>query len=154
MRSIIYGIMAVLIMAFFAGGVPNQDRYVIPLSNGTSVFPHNQKGGDSKPAFTVGTADRLMVIESKGDMYRVSDLKGEVGWVDKALVKVIRASEAVVFGEADVLGYLDNPTPVYIIDANNPVSNPLTLDRSFARELRENTDRMTLERIVGEEPPR
>jgi hypothetical protein len=51
-----------------------------------------------------------------------------------------------VFDDAEVIGYLDNPTPVYIIDADNPNADPIKLDRSFADALRENVDRETIER--------
>ena len=56
-----------------------------------------------------------MVLGSKGDEYKVSDGKGDVGWIDKASVKEVGPSETVTFGNADVYGYLDNPTPIYIL---------------------------------------
>lgn len=51
------------------------------------------------------------------------------------------------FEDAEVLGYLDNPTPVYIIDSDNINGDPIKLDRSFAEEIKENVDRETLERL-------
>jgi len=153
MRIFIYSIVALLLSSIVAGSVPYQDRFVIPVANGTAVFANNPKGSDEQPAFTAGIADRLMVLDAKGDAYRVSDLKGNFGWVDKGLVRMIHPSEQMVFGDASIQGYLDNPVPVYIMDADDPSGKPLTLERSFAAEMRENIDRMTVERIVGEDLP-
>jgi len=51
-----------------------------------------------------------------------------------------------VFDNAEVIGYLDNPTPVYIIDSDDPNADPINLDRSFKDALRENVDKETVER--------
>jgi len=147
-----YVVFAVLITSMIAGGAPGTDRYVIPLSNNTAVFANNPKAALESPSFTVGTADRLLVVETSDNAYKVSDLKGNVGWVEKKLVKVTGASESLVFGGADVQGYLDNPVPIYILDANNPGAKPVTLTRSFSEEMKENKDRMTFERTVSQDP--
>jgi hypothetical protein len=151
MRIIIYSVTALLICSVVAGSVPNQDRFVIPVANGTAVFANNPIGDGEQPAFTVGTSDRLMILDISGVAFKVSDLKGNVGWVNKTLVKVIHPNESIVFSDASIQGYLDNPVPVYILDANNPSEKPLTLARSFSEEMKENIDRMTLERIVGQD---
>jgi hypothetical protein len=62
----------------------------------------------------------------------------------------MKPSETLSFSGSDVNAYLDNPTPVYIIDADNVVGKTILIDRSFAGELRENIDRMTMERMVAE----
>ncbi len=151
MRTVIYGILLLLLISFITGSVPNEDRFVIPVENGTPVFLNNPRATDEQPVFAVGTTDRLMVLESKAEVYKVSDLKGNVGWVDKRSVSPIHPTVSMVFGDASIQGYLDNPVPVYILDANNPSAEPLKLERSFAAELKENVDRMTIERIVGED---
>ena len=73
---------------------------------------------------------------------------GETGWIEKRLVVTTSKSKTFVFDDAEVIGYLDNPTPVYIIDADNPNADPIKLDRSFADALRENVDKETVERQV------
>ena len=57
-------------------------------------------------------------------------------------------SKTFVFDNAEVIGYLDNPTPVYIIDIDDPNADPINLDRSFKDALRENVDKETVERQV------
>jgi hypothetical protein len=97
---------------------------------------------------TVGQSDRLTVIGKGKQTWKVKTPSGEVGWVEQRLVAIVGKSKTFVFDDAEVIGYLDNPTPVYIIDADNPNSDPIKLDRSFADALRENVDRETVERQV------
>jgi hypothetical protein len=54
----------------------------------------------------------------------------------------------MVFEGADVIGYLDNPTPVFIMDIDDPNADPITLDRSFKDALKVNVDRETMERVA------
>ena len=88
------------------------------------------------------------MLKETRNSYQV-EFSGKRGWVDKGSVVAVGKSKTFVFDNADVIGYLDNPTPVYIIDADDPNANPITLDRSFKDALRENVDRETVERQVG-----
>jgi tetratricopeptide (TPR) repeat protein len=47
-----------------------------------------------------------------------------------------RESRAFAFESAEVIGYLDNPTPVFIMDMNDPDADLITLDRSFSDNIR------------------
>jgi len=42
-----------------------------------------------------------------------------------------RAKKSMAFEAAEVMGYLDNPTPTYIVDIDDPNADPIFLDRSF-----------------------
>jgi hypothetical protein len=48
-----------------------------------------------------------------------------------------------VFDNAEVVGYLDNPTPVYILDSDDPNAERIYLDRSFKEALLDNVDQET-----------
>jgi hypothetical protein len=85
-------------------------------------------------------------LENGKQSFKVQKGDGTVGWIEKRLVQTTGKSKTFVFDDAEVIGYLDNPTPVYIIDADNPNADPIKLDRSFADALRENVDRETIER--------
>jgi hypothetical protein len=93
----------------------------------------------------VGVEDRLQVLEQDRNHYKVKSPDGQVGWVEKRLVATASGKQ-FMFDDAEVIGYLDNPTPVYIIDADAKDATPIKLDRSFAEALRENVDRETVER--------
>jgi hypothetical protein len=68
--------------------------------------------------------------------------------VEKRLVITIGKSKTFVFDNAEVMGYLDAPTPVYIIDSDDPNAERIYLDRSFKDALRDNVDKETIERQV------
>jgi len=44
-------------------------------------------------------------------------------------------TKSMAFEEAEVIGYLDNPTPTYIVDIDDPDADPVTLDRSFKENI-------------------
>ena len=147
--------VAVMVIAVVASAWSDspKDRYVVPLKDNVAVFENSAKAADGQPAFFVGTGDRLMIVGVKADRYKVLKTNGDIGWIDKSSVKEVRPGKVLMFGEADVLGYLDNPTPIYILDPADPFNNKIVLERSFARELQQNVDRITIDRIVGENPP-
>lgn len=154
MRILLYGLSVIVLSVASAWSVSRQDLYVIPVRNDVAVFANNPVNTGEKPAFLAGTDDWLMVLDTRGDLYKVSDMKGNIGWIGKTSVKQAASGETLTFGDARVLAYLDNPTPVYILDASNPLDKSILLDRSFSAEIRENVDRMTIERIVGESTAR
>lgn len=61
-----------------------------------------------------------------------------------------RRSRKFTFDDTEVQGYLDNPTPIYIMDTDDPNSEPITLDRSFREALKINIDRETIERTTNQ----
>ena len=121
-------------------------KYVQPKGNNVGVYKNNVRQVYEEPAFKVGIEDRLLILETKGDHYRVQSVDGGSGWVEKRLVASIGKSKTFVFDNAEVVGYLDNPTPVYILDSDDPNAERIYLDRSFKEALRDNTDKETTER--------
>jgi tetratricopeptide (TPR) repeat protein len=47
------------------------------------------------------------------------------------------AQKSMAFEAAEVMGYLDCPTPTYIIDIDDPNADPITLDRSFKDHIKQ-----------------
>jgi hypothetical protein len=139
-------VLFLTVAAGFAFAQKNAEKYVTPTANDVGVFKNEIREVYEKPIFTVGTNDRLLIISSGRNHYKVQKADGEIGWIEKRLVVTTGKSKTFVFDDAEVIGYLDNPTPVYIIDADNPNADPIKLDRSFADALRENVDRETVER--------
>jgi hypothetical protein len=139
-----------LVAAAVTAGVFAKDdqKFVTPTKDEVGVYKNDVREVYEKPIATVGMNDRLNILGASKQNYKVKTPGGEVGWVEKRLVVVTGKSKTFVFDDAEVIGYLDNPTPVYIIDADNPNADPIKLDRSFADALRENVDRETVERQV------
>lgn len=124
------------------------EKVVVPNSDGVGVYKNQIRQLYEQPVFTVGTSDRLQVLDTKGDFYKIKASNGEIGWVEKKVCVSTGKSKTFVFDNAEVVGYLDNPTPVYIMDTDDPNADPINLDRSFKDALRENVDKETVERQV------
>jgi hypothetical protein len=90
--------------------------------------------------------DRLIVIATKGNFYQVKTNAGVVGWVEKSRVVAMGKSKIFKFEGAEVIGYLDNPAPIYILDSDDPNAERIYLDRSFKDALRDNIDKEAIER--------
>jgi hypothetical protein len=146
MRLKFFSLIIISLMATLAFGQKDLKKYVTPTKDEVGVFKNEVRELYEKPSFVVGTSDRLLVLETGKQSYKVQKGDGTTGWVEKRLVVTTGKSKSFVFDDAEVIGYLDNPTPVYIIDADNPNADPIKLDRSFADALRENVDRETIER--------
>jgi hypothetical protein len=146
MRLKYVSFLIVALMVTIAFAQKDMKKYVTPTKEDVGVFKNEVRELYEKPLFTVGSNDRLLIIETGRQSFKVQKGDGGTGWVEKRLVITTGKSKSFVFDDAEVIGYLDNPTPVYIIDADNPNADPIKLDRSFADALRENVDRETIER--------
>jgi hypothetical protein len=120
-------------------------KYVTPKEE-TGLYKNETRQVYEEPIQTVGPNDRLTILDTKARHYKVKTAAGEEGWIEKRLVAATGKSKTFVFDNAEVIGYLDNPTPVYIIDTDDPNADPINLDRSFKDALRENVDKETIER--------
>jgi len=141
--------IAVFSMSVFA----QRERQMVPKKE-ARIFANEIREPYETPLFTATDKDFLTILETKRNHFRVSTQSGITGWVERNQLKDpprssnSSASARMVFEGADVIGYLDNPTPVYIIDMDDPNADPITLDRSFKDALRENVDRETMERVA------
>jgi hypothetical protein len=138
--------LSLILLFSFSALFAAERKYVQPTKDGTGVYKNEVRDVYEEPVFTVNTSDMLSVLEEKGRAYKVSGPNGQVGWVEKRLVVSVGKSKTFVFDNAEVIGYLDNPTPVYIIDTDDPNADPINLDRSFKDALKENVDKETVER--------
>jgi hypothetical protein len=139
-------IFLVFAMAATAVWAAETKKYVQPKEGEVGVYKNQVRQLYEQPVFKVGPDDRLLILDSKGDRYRVQNVDGQTGWVEKKLVVSIGKSKTFVFDNAEVVGYLDNPTPVYILDSDDPNAERIYLDRSFKDALKDNVDKETTER--------
>ncbi|MDD5673471.1 MAG: hypothetical protein PHC61_04870 [Chitinivibrionales bacterium] len=136
---LIIGICAIAVMA------QDKEKYVQPTKDGVGIFKNEIRELYETPLFNVGTNDRLLVIESKSKAYKIK-LGDKTGWVEKRLVASSGKNKTFVMSDQEVIGYLDNPTPVYIMEGMGPNEDPIKLERSFSDALKENVDKETVER--------
>jgi hypothetical protein len=141
-------VLVVVLMAIMAVAAGDNQKYVQAKEGTVGVYKNQTRQMYEEPLYKVGTSDRLQVLGAKGDFYQVKSADGQSGWVEKRLVVTIGKSKTFVFDNAEVMGYLDAPTPVYIIDSDDPNAERIYLDRSFKDALRDNVDKETIERQV------
>jgi hypothetical protein len=142
----LYRLFIILAMATAVFAASDNKKYVQPKEGNVGVYKNQIRQVYEQPILKVGTEDRLLILEAKGDHFKVQSVDGQTGWVEKRLVVSIGKSKTFVFDNAEVVGYLDNPTPVYILDSDDPNAERIYLDRSFKDALRDNTDKETTER--------
>jgi hypothetical protein len=141
-------VLVVVIIAIMTVAAGDNKKFVQPKEGTVGVYKNQTRQMYEEPVFKVGASDRLQVLGAKGDFYQVKNAEGQSGWVEKRLVQTIGKSKTFVFENAEVMGYLDAPTPVYIIDSDDPNAERIYLDRSFKDALRDNVDKETIERQV------
>ena len=139
-------VLIALQVAVFAAGKGSERPYVVPLGNSVPVYGERIRRGNETPMFRVNGKDRLAVLGESGVRYKISNGDGKTGWVDKKRVGHVKSGKRFVFNNTEVHGYLDDPSPVYIIDADGPENITLNLERSFHDALRENVDKYTVRR--------
>jgi len=144
MRAITVALLVLFVASTFTFAQRNP-KFVQPKKSNVGLYRNETRSVNETAILTVGVNDRLKVIGSSRDFYRVRTDDGNEGWIEKRLVAAA-SGKSFLFDDAEVIGYLDNPTPVYIIDADSKDATPIKLDRSFAEALKENIDRETVER--------
>ena len=65
---------------------------------------------------------------------------------DKNDVK--KPDTSYTFSDVEIIGYQDNPTPFYIMDADGGQNMIVDLDRNFQEALKHNTDKELILRIT------
>jgi hypothetical protein len=142
MKTQVIAGLAIVMFASFSWA----QKWVQPTQDGVGIYKNEVRQVYEQPVTTVGSSVRLEVLQAKKESYKVR-FDNQEGWVEKRLVAAVaKGAKSYTFDDAEVIGYLDNPTPVYILDANDQERDPIQLHRSFADALRENVDKETIER--------
>jgi hypothetical protein len=145
MRSIklvFIGIMLLAVTSF-----AQKTFYVSPTAD-VGIYANQTRQMNERALETVSKGAVLLVIDQKGNYYKVrTDSKIE-GWIEKRLAVRNDAKKAYTFDDVEIQGYLDNPTPIYITDVDDGSIAAIELDRSFADALKRNTDKEQVSRAI------
>jgi hypothetical protein len=118
----------------------------------TAVYANEIREAFESAIGSIGTSDIVTISEVRRNHFRIRTASGVEGFVEKKELNKASAAasknRAFAFEAAEVIGYLDNPTPVFILDMDDPNADPISLDRSFKDALKENVDKETMERLA------
>jgi hypothetical protein len=121
---------------------------VKPIKDRTKIFADIQGNKGDKVLFKVRLTNQLRILSDSDCCYKIIDMKGRVGWIEKNMCNVNSgASKSFHFEAADVKGYLENPTFFTIEGVRELEDAGISLDRSFKESLRDNVDKETVVRM-------
>ncbi len=143
MRLLTTTIFSILLFSSFVSAA--KPFYVLPNKEGVQVYKNEVRQMNEQAMEVVGKNDRLKVIETSRNNYKVKTDKGNIGWIEKRLASKTEGT-VETFEDVEVQGYLDNPTPLYITDMDQGQSAPVDIDRSFKDALKRNADKETISR--------
>lgn len=135
---------SIIVMAYFP-----KEKYVIPKKNRVKIYENRIRRLNESSIFEVNNSSRLRVLYEKKNSFKIQDEEGRIGWVGKRFVVSLKDPTLFKFDPADVIGYIDNPSPVGIFDATDPEETQIKLERSFKEQLKRNVDREMLQRVTN-----
>ncbi len=141
--------MVVIVVGTVLAADTAPERYAVPKGGGVPLYGHAERVAGEHPTTQVKSGRRLRIVGETPLRYRVRVSDELSGWVDKSEVTLLSSSMHVTFDAKTVQGWLERPRVVAIVDGSEPPQEGILLDRSFGDVLRDNTDRATVERMVG-----
>lgn len=96
---------------------------------------------------TAGFNEELRIVKDDGDAVLVKANCGQ-GWVGKSAVEYVAKAagdKSMTLEGVDVVGWLDNPSAIFVLDADAEEFDGVNLDRNFNEYLQHTMDRETME---------
>jgi hypothetical protein len=117
--------------------------------SGTPVFKSEQ---DDDKVVELGGGDEITILKQGKGRSLIKSSGNIKGWVDNSNIERVKISSGGSHNlkDVEVVGWLDNPSAVYILDNTNPDLNALPIDRNFNNEIVEKKDREEVERTYDE----
>lgn len=107
-----------------------------------SINITNSEGGGGDVC-TVPFGEEMSIISEKESHIMVSANCGK-GWVAKGAISYVApkaGDKSVSMDEVDIVGWLDNPSAVFVLDNNTEDVDGIELDRNFNEYLNHTVDR-------------
>ena len=117
--------------------------------SGTPVFKSEQ---DDDKVVELNGGDEITILK-QGKVRSMVKTSGSIkGWVENSNIERVKITSGGAHNlkDVEVVGWLDNPSAVYILDNTNPDLNALPIDRNFNNEIIEKKDREEVERTYDE----
>jgi hypothetical protein len=118
-------------------------------SGGAAVYKSEQ---DDDKTVDLNTGDEITLLKQGKSRSLVKTSQSIKGWVENGSIERVKITSGGSHNlkDVEVVGWLDNPSAVYILDNTNPDLNALPLDRNFMNEIVEKKDREEVERTYDE----
>ena len=136
-----------VIATVLQGTAASGSRIVIPVRDHVGIYRNETRKVFESPLFTVGTKDRLQVLEKGTRHCKIIDADKREGWIENRLCATAPGSRLLTFDPAIIDQYVDNKSAIIIFDGLPPEEDHIRLDRSFKEALGENIDRETVGRM-------
>ena len=105
-----------------------------------------EKGGGSVVC-TAGFNDEMAIVK-EGDTEVLVKASCGQGWVQKSQVECIVAAagdKSIKIGDVDVVGWIDNPSAVFVLEQDAADFESVNIDRDFKEYLQHTMDREQVE---------
>lgn len=135
MRKMLLVILAIAVASSFAASKKvKSKRGDVDLMGGK---------GDGKVVCTAGFNDELNIVKDEDTFVLVKGNCGQ-GWVEKSKIEYIAQVEgdkSMKLEGVDVVGWLDNPSAVFVLDMDAADFDGMNIDRDFRDYLQHTMDR-------------
>jgi hypothetical protein len=143
--------MALLAVGAYAASKTSMVE-VTRIKGGSTALFKTEGADEGEKVMDVGGGDEVTLLK-QGKARSMIKTSGNVkGWVNNSSIERVKVSSGGAHNlkDVEVVGWLDNPSAVYILDNTNPDVSALPLDRSFVSEINEKKDREEVERVYDE----
>ncbi len=125
---------------------------VTRIKGGSTGLYKSELADEADKIADVGGGDEVTLLKQGKSRSMIKTAGNVKGWVDNGSLEKVKVSSGGSHSlkDVEVVGWLDNPSAVYILDNTNPDVSALPIDRSFASEINEKKDREEVERAYDE----
>lgn len=139
MKKILFCVLALMIAVSFAA--PKK----VKSKRGDVDLTKDKNGG--AVVCTAGFNDEMAIVK-EGDTEVLVKASCGQGWVQKSQVEFIVAAagdKSIKIGDVDVVGWIDNPSAVFVLEQDAADFESVNIDRDFKEYLQHTMDREQVE---------
>lgn len=145
MRILLYVIT--LLSISYSIEMGNSTQFVMPLKKDIKVYSNKIRDLNEDFIFKMNIDNRYLIIESTDQYLKIKDYDGKTGWVERRLIKKVKASSGFIFGNKLVEGYEVTPAASLIWGDLTWKDTLVLPERSFSDNIKVNIDRETIARM-------
>lgn len=152
MKKIATFLVLALVTLGMAAKGKTETSVVTRIKSGGAAVYKTEQGEESDKLVDLGTGDEVTILKQGKARSMIKTSQSIKGWVDNSTVEKVKITSGGSHNlkDVEVVGWLDNPSAVYILDNTNPDLNALPIDRNFNNEIVEKKDREEVERGFDE----